>query len=59
MTQYILEFHWRSDAGPMRVGPFESVLDAELHVQRLADKEDVRTEWDIIPVFAPDEVRTK
>lgn len=58
MTKYVILFHWRADAGPTRVGPFDSVLDAELHIQRLADKEDVSSEWDIVPIFAPEEVLT-
>jgi len=57
VTVYIIEFAWRSDAGPMRVGPFPDVLGAELHLQRLADKEKVSTDWSILPVFDPEEVR--
>lgn len=56
MTVYIIEFSHRSDAGPMRVGPFPDVLGAELHLQRLADQEKVSTDWSILPVFDPEEV---
>lgn len=56
--QYILEFEWRSDNGPRRVGPFDTGLLAELHVQSLAGNvPDFEAEWSAVPLYAPGEER--
>lgn len=53
--KYLVDFDYRPDNGPRRVGPFDSRLDAELYVQRLAGTVPITetSEWHILPLHSP------
>lgn len=54
VTSYIVDFHHRPHGGPTKVGPFGTRLEAELFLQRLADREDNTGVWTIVPLYTPE-----
>jgi hypothetical protein len=52
MDQVIIEFDYRDDGGPKRVGPFPSRSSALEHVDHLGAPDAV---WSVVPLTSPEQ----
>lgn len=54
--RHFVEFDFRDDGGPMRIGPFETALAAELFMQTYVGRvgEKIVWRWSVKPLFTPE-----